>query len=159
MDTKLIEALLIELLQLGRERFTPEKILANLTLAATAAGLSLTAEGAPLQREHMQLTAALDHMAQRLGDQYRVRAMLRLGGGLEGVELGAVIEPHDSTSPLPRFVAFGSSARSCLATLNREMGKAHQPKQNPAPPRRAGRLTLQRLNQQLATAEANKAVA
>jgi len=154
MDTKLIEALLIELLQLGRERFTPEKILANLTLAATAAGVSLTTAGAPLQREHMQLTAALDLMAKDLGDQYRVRAMLRLGGGLEGVELGAVIEPYDSTSPLPRFVAFGSSARTCLATLNREIAKAHQPAQKPPLARRAGKLTLQRLGDQLA--EANK---
>lgn len=157
MDTKLIEALLIELLQLGRDRFTPEKVLANLTLAATAAGLSLTTEGAPLQREHMQLNAALDLMAKELGDQYRVRAMLRLGGGLEGVELGAVIEPQDSTSPLPRFFAFGATARSCLATLNREITKAHQPPSKPATTRKAGKLTLQRLSNQLA--EATKDVA
>ena len=39
MDRKLIDALLIELLQLPEQRRTPEKILANLTLAATAAGL------------------------------------------------------------------------------------------------------------------------
>lgn len=157
MDTKLIEALLIELLQLGRDRFTPEKVLANLTLAATAAGLSLTTEGAPLQREHMQLNAALDHMGKALGDQYRVRAMLRLGGGLEGVELGAIIEPHDSTSPLPRFVAFGSTARTCLATLNREIDAAHRPKPKPSTARRAGKLTLSRLGNQLA--EATEAVA
>lgn len=157
MDTKLIEALLIELLQLGAARFTPEKVLANLTLAATAAGVSLTTDGAPLQREHMQLTAALEHMSKDLGDQYRVRAMLRLGGGLEGVELGAVIEPHSSTSPLPRFVAFGSTAKACLAKLNTDIAKAQQPKAKPAPARLRGKLTLQRLEAQ--RADADKAVA
>src|SRR5690606_40529699 len=127
MDTRLIEALLIELLKLPAERFTQDKILANLTLAATAAGLSLPTEGSPLQREHMQLAAALDLLAADLGTQYRARAMLRLGAGLDGIELGGVIEPIDSTPTLPRFVAFGSTARTTLAGINAEIRKASQP--------------------------------
>lgn len=157
MDSKLIESLLIELLQLPASRFTPEKILANLMLAATAAGVSLTTAGAPLQREHLQLAAAIDRLAADLGDQYRARAMLRLGTGVDGVELGAVIEPLDSTSKLPRFVAFGSTARACLAGLNVEIRKANQPKATTPPPRLAGKVSLKRLGDQLA--EAGKAVA
>lgn len=157
MDTKLIEALLIELLKLGPERFTQDKILANLTLAATAAGVSLTTEGSVLQREHLQLAAALEHLATDLGSQYRARAMLRLGAGLDGIELGAVIEPIDSTAPLPRFVAFGSNARATLAGINAEIRKALQPHTKPAPPRIAGRVSLKRLASQLADDKANAA--
>ncbi len=150
MDTELVETLLIELLQQGRESFTREKVLANLTLAATAAGGTLSYKGTPLQHEHMLLQAALDHMRQDLGDRYRLRAVLRLGDGLDGVELGAIIEPHTSTSPLPRFVAFGSTARTCLATLNRDMASIQQPKPMPTPGRRSRMLPLQRLASQLA---------
>ncbi|SDI77363.1 hypothetical protein SAMN05216588_12451 [Pseudomonas flavescens] len=150
MDTELIETLLIELLQLERERFTPEKVLANLTLAATAAGVSLSSRRASLQREHMLLKATLDHMRKDLGDQYRVRAVLRLGDGLEGVELGAIVEPHTSTSPLPRFVAFGSTARTCVATLKRDIASTQQSTPAPMPGRRSGTLPLQRLASQLA---------
>lgn len=157
MDSKLIDALLVELLQLPGERRTQEKILANLTLAATAAGVSLTTEGATLQREHLQLAAALDRLSSDLGEQYRARAMLRLGTGVDGVELGAVLEPLDSTSPLPRFVAFGSTARATLAGIGAEIRKANQPKPTAPPPRAAGKLTLKRLEAQLA--EAGKAVA
>ncbi|RMH85197.1 hypothetical protein EA796_06725 [Pseudomonas sp. AOB-7] len=157
MDTRLIEALLIELLKLPAERFTQDKILANLTLAATAAGLSLSTEGSTLQREHLQLAAALEHLAADLGSQYRARAMLRLGAGLDGIELGAVIEPIDSTSTLPRFVAFGSSARATLAGIGADIRKASQPHTQPAPPRLAGRVSLKRLADQLADDKATAA--
>lgn len=154
MDRKLIDALLIELLQLPEQRRTPEKILANLTLAATAAGVSLTTSAAPLQIEHLQLAAALDHLAIDLGPNYRARAMLRLGTGIEGVELGAVIEPLDSTSPLPRFVAFGTTARTVLAGINRDMRASHQPKAKPTTQRRAGKLTLSNLKAHVTEAAA-----
>lgn len=156
MDTKLIEALLIELLRLPAERFTQEKVLATLTLAATAAGVSLTTEGSTLQREHLQLAAALEHLALDLGDQYRARAMLRLGTGTEGIELCAVIEPIDSTSPLPRFCTFGCTARAALAKLNADITKANQPEPAKAPKRLAGKVSLNRLAKQL---EADQATA
>lgn len=145
MDRKLIDALLIELLKLPEERRTPEKILANLMLAATAAGVSLTTAAAPLQVEHLQLAAALDHLAIDLGSNYRARAMLRLGHGIEGVELGAVIEPLDSSAPLPRFVAFGTTARSVLAGINRDIRASNQPQAKPPAPRKAGKLQLSSL--------------
>ena len=145
MDHQLLENLLIELLQLPNHLRTPEKVMANLTLAATAAGLSLSKSAAPLQVEHLQLAAAIEHLAADLGSAYRARAMLRLGGGLEGVELGAVLEPVDSTTPLPRFIAFGTSARAVLAGINRDI-RAHTAKPTKAPaPRKAGRLQLARL--------------
>lgn len=150
MDNQLIDQLLIELLRLPATRRTQDKILANLTLAATAAGVSLTVEGSSLQLEHLQLTAALEHLAADLGSNYRVRAMLRLGSGVEGVELGAVIEPLDSNSGLPRFVSFASSARSALAGINAEIRKAHQPKTKPPSPRATGPLKLKRLAAALA---------
>ncbi|MBU0565079.1 MAG: hypothetical protein KJ945_18750 [Gammaproteobacteria bacterium] len=149
MDSKLIDALLIELLQLPEQRRTPEKILANLMLTATAAGVSLTTTAAPLQVEHLQLAAALEHLADQLGSQYRARAMLRLGGGLDGIELGAVVEPHDSSSPLPRFVAFGTTARAALAGINREIRANNAPKAAMPKPRRSGRLALHKLQGQL----------
>lgn len=155
MDSKLIDDLLTELLRLPAERRTQDKILANLTLAATAAGVSLTTAGSTLQREHLQLAAALEHLAAGLGDQYRARAMLRLGTDVEGVELGAVIEPLDSTAPLPRFVAFGSTARAALAGIGAEIRKAQQPKPKAPAPRAAGKLKLKRLADQLT--EAGKA--
>ncbi|MCY1211808.1 hypothetical protein D9M69_546260 [compost metagenome] len=149
MDSKLIDGLLIELLQLPEQHRTPEKILANLTLAATAAGVSLTTTAAPLQVEHLQLAAALERLASDLGDQYRARAMFRLGGGLEGVELGAVIEPVDSTSSLPRFVAFGSSARATLAGINREIRASNAPQAKSRARRVTGQISLKRLRGQL----------
>lgn len=152
MDSKLIDGLLIELLQLPEQHRTPEKILANLTLAATAAGVSLTATAAPLQIEHLQLAAALEHLAANLGDQYRARAMFRLGAGLEGVELGAVIEPRDSASPLPRFVAFGATARSALAGINREIRASNHPQTKAGTPRLTGQISLKRLRDQLGDA-------
>lgn len=148
MDSKLIDDLLIELLQLPTERRTEEKILANLTLAATAAGVSLSSKGATLQMDHLQLAAALDRLAATLGDSYRARATLRLGGGLDGVELCAVIEPHDSRSLLPRFISTGSTARAALAGINAEIRSMNQP--TPTPPRNlGGRLTLKRLQTKL----------
>lgn len=150
MDTELVETLLIELLQLERESFTKEKVLANLTLAAKAAGGTLSNKSTPLQREHMLLNTALEHMRQDLGDRYRLRAVLRLGDGLDGVELGAIIEPHTSTSPLPRFVAFGSTARTCLTILSRDMASIQQAKTAPTTGRRSRMLPLQRLASQLA---------
>jgi len=149
MDSKLIDALLIELLQLPEQRRTPEKVLATLTLAATAAGVSLTTTAAPLQIEHLQLAAALERLAGELGSQYRARAMLRLGAGIEGVELGAVVEPHDSSSPLPRFVAFGANARTALAGINREIRASNAPKASAPKPRRNGKLSLRTLAAQL----------
>ncbi|MDT4814287.1 hypothetical protein FQZ97_472870 [compost metagenome] len=152
MDYKLIDGLLIELLQLPEQHRTPEKILANLTLAATAAGVSLTTAAAPLQVEHLQLAAALERLAADLGDQYRARAMFRLGAGLEGVELGAVIEPHDSTSALPRFVAFGATARTALAGINREIRASNNPQTKAKTPRITGKVSLKRLRGQLGDA-------
>lgn len=149
MDSKLIDSLLIELLQLPEQRRTPEKILANLTLAATAAGVSLTISAAPLQIEHLQLAAALERLAEQLGSQYRARAMLRLGGGIDGVELGAVVEPHDSSSPLPRFVAFGATARAALAGINRDIRASAAPKAAMPKARRSGRLGLHKLQAKL----------
>lgn len=149
MDSKLIDALLIELLQLPEQRRTPEKVLANLTLAATAAGVSLTTTAAPLQVEHLQLAAALERLAGELGAQYTSRAMLRLGAGIEGVELGAVIEPLASTSPLPRFVAFGATARAALAGINRDIRASNAPKANAPKRARAGKLRLTKLAAQL----------
>lgn len=154
MDRKLIDTLLIELLNLPEERRTAEKILANLTLAATAAGVSLTITGAPLQIEHLQLAAALDQLVIDLGPNYRARAMLRLGYGIEGVELGAVLEPLDSSSPLPRFVAFGSTARTALAAINRDIRASHQPHTKAAPQRKTGKLTLGSLQAQVDKANA-----
>lgn len=154
MDRKLIDALLIELLRMPEQFRTPEKILANLTLAATAAGLSLTTSAAPLQIEHMQLAAALDHLAVDLGPNYRARAMLRLGTGIEGVELGAVIEPLDSTSPLPRFVAFGTTARAVLAGINRDIRASNQPQPKPPAPRKRGTLKLSALKAHVDKAQA-----
>lgn len=154
MDRKLIDALLIELLKLPEQLRTPEKILANLTLAATAAGVSLTTSGAPLQIEHLQLAAALDHLAIDLGSQYRARSMLRLGTGIEGVELAGVIEPLDSTSPLPRFVAFGTTARTVLAGLNRDIRASNQPQAKPAARRKAGKLQLGNLKAAVSKAKA-----
>lgn len=150
MDHKLIKALLTELLQLPEPRCTPEKLLSNLTLAATAAGVSLTSAAAPLQVEHLQLAAALERLATELGAPYRGRAMLRLGAGLEGVELGAVIEPNESSSTLPRFVAFGSTAREALGGIQREI-RATAPTRKPATgKRKAGVLSLKRLAEQTA---------
>lgn len=149
MDSKLIDALLVELLQLPEQRRTPEKILANLMLAATAAGVSLTTTAAPLQLEHLQLAAALDRLAADMGTQYTSRAMLRLGGGIEGVELGAVIEPRSSTSPLPRFVAFGATARGALAGINRDIRAHNAPVRNAPASRRSGKLRLGKLKAQL----------
>lgn len=154
MDSKLIDALLIELLQLPEQRRTPEKILANLMLAATAAGVSLTTTAAPLQIEHLQLAAALERLANDLGAQYTSRAMLRLGVGIEGVELGAVIEPRSSTSPLPRFVAFGANARATLAGINREIRAHNAPKAIAPKPPRIGKLSLRTLETQLDKATA-----
>jgi len=149
MDSKLIDALLIELLQLPEQRRTPEKVLANLTLAATAAGVSLTTTAAPLQIEHLQLAAALERLAEQLGSPYRARAMLRLGGGIDGVELGAVVEPHDSSSPLPRFVAFGATARATLAGINRDIRASNAPKAAPPKARRPDRLDMSKLRARL----------
>ncbi len=154
MDRKLIDTLLIELLNLPAEHRTAEKILANLTLAATAADACLTISGAPLQIEHLQLAAALDQLAIDLGPNYRARAMLRLGSGIEGVELGAVLEPLDSTSPLPRFVAFGSTARTALAAINRDIRASHQPRIKEQTQRRSGKLTLGSLQAQVDKAKA-----
>ncbi len=149
MDRKLIDTLLIELLKLPEESRSPEKILANLTLAATAAGVSLTTTPAPLQIEHLQLAAALDSLAIDLGSNYRARATLRLGHGLEGVELGAVLEPLDSSSTLPRFVAFGATASTTLAGINRDVRASNQPQAKPGAPRKAGRLHLSSLRAQV----------
>ena len=147
MDTQLFEALLRELLQLPQQHRTAEKIMANLMLAATAAGVSLT-HAAPLQLEHLQLSAALDLLAKNLGPEYRGRAMLRLGGGLEGVELGAALEPRDHTPNMERFIAFGASARGVLAGLNREIRERGQPKARKKA-RTAGQLSLKALARQL----------
>ena len=103
----------------------------------------------PLQIEHLQLAAALERLAEQLGSQYRARAMLRLGGGIDGVELGAVVEPHDSSSPLPRFVAFGSTARTALAGINRDIRASNAPKATMPTARRSGRLGLSKLQTQL----------
>ncbi|WP_315337661.1 hypothetical protein [Pseudomonas grimontii] len=154
MDRKLIDTLLIELLNLPEERRTAEKILANLTLAAAAADVSLTITGAPLQIEHLQLAAALDQLVIDLGPNYRARAMLRLGNGIEGVELGAVLEPLDSTSPLPRFVAFASTARTALAAINRDIRASHQPRTKEPTQRKSGKLMLGTLKAQVDKANA-----
>jgi len=154
MDTELIDARLIKLLQLPEQRRTPEKILANLMLAATAAGVSLTTTAAPLQVEHLQLAAALERLADSLGSQYTGRAMLRLGSGIEGVELGAVIEPRTCSTSLPRFVAFGSTARAALAGINAEIRAHTTPKANAPKPGRCGKLSLNRLQAQLDKATA-----
>ena len=149
MDSKLIDALLVELLQLPEQRRTPEKILANLMLAATAAGVSLTTTAAPLQVEHLQLAAALERLATGLGEPYTSRAMLRLGAGIDGVELGAVIEPRNCSTTLPRFAAFGATARAALAGINSEI-RLHGTPKRPAPtPRRTGKLGLGKLAAQL----------
>lgn len=154
MDRALINALLTELLQLPEQRCTPQKILSNLTLAASAAGVSLTAAAAPLQIEHLQLAAALERLAQDLGDHYQGRAMLRLGAGLEGVELGAVIEPRDTCAKLPRFVAFGSTAREALGGINREIRASTATTSKPKATRNPGRISLKRLADQTAKAAA-----
>lgn len=153
MDRALIKALLTELLQLSEQRCTPQKILSTLTLAASAAGVSLTA-AAPLQIEHLQLAAALERLAQDLGDHYQGRAMLRLGAGLEGVELGAVIEPRDTCAKLPRFVAFGSTAREALGGINREIRASTATTSKPKATRNPGRISLKRLADQTAKAAA-----
>ncbi len=141
MDSKLIDALLIELLKLPEHYRTPEKILANLTLAATAAGVSLSTQGAPLQLEHLKLHAALGMLSNELGDAYTHRATLRLGNGLEGIELGGVIEPREGTT-LPRFFGFGANTQQVLAKIKAEIQAHHQP--NSKPPviqRRSGPLS------------------
>lgn len=150
MDTKLFEALLMELLQLPQQHRTAEKIMANLMLAASAAGVSLT-QAAPLQIEHLQLAAALDLLAQNLGPEYRGRAMLRLGGGLEGVELGGALEPRDHTPNMERFIAFGATARGVLAGLNRDIRERGS---KPATKKRriSGNLSLKTLASQLDSA-------
>lgn len=153
MDRALIKALLTELLQLPEQRCTQQKILSTLTLAASAAGVSLTA-AAPLQIEHLQLAAALERLAQDLGDHYQGRAMLRLGAGVEGVELGAVIEPRDTCAKLPRFVAFGSTAREALGGINREIRASIATTSKPKATRTTGRISLKRLADQTAKAVA-----
>lgn len=150
MDTKLFEALLMELLQLPQQHRTAEKIMANLMLAASAAGVSLT-QAAPLQIEHLQLSAALDLLAQHLGPEYRGRAMLRLGGGLEGVELGGALEPRDPAPNQQRFIAFGATARGVLAGLNRDI-RERDNKPAPKKKRLAGSLSLKTLASQLDSA-------
>lgn len=154
MDRALIKSLLTELLQLPDQRCTSQKILSNLTLAASAAGVSMTTAAAPLQIEHLQLAAALERLAQDLGDHYQGRAMLRLGSGLEGVELGAVIEPCDPSTKLPRFVAFGSTAREALGGINREIRASITPTNTPKAARSHGRISLKRLADQTAKAVA-----
>ncbi|MCG6541724.1 hypothetical protein MCB86_16750 [Pseudomonas sp. KSR10] len=142
MDSKLIDNLLTELLMLPEQYRTPEKILASLTLAATAAGISLSTEGAPLQLEHLKLHAALERLAAEFGDAYIHRATLRLGGGLEGVELCGVIEPRESGLNQLRFVAFGRTAAQVLNRLKSDIAaQAQPPKPKPVIARPRGPLS------------------
>ncbi|MDT4815240.1 hypothetical protein FQZ97_482640 [compost metagenome] len=60
-----------------------------------------------------------------------------------------MIEPVDSTSSLPRFVAFGSSARATLAGINREIRASNAPQAKSRARRVTGQISLKRLRGQL----------
>lgn len=142
MDRKLIDEALVDLLRMDDAKRTPEKIHAHLTLAATAAGIRLDA-GAPLQLEHMKLHSAVALLAGGLGGSFTHRTNLRLGPGLEGLELFASVE---ATGGNPRFTAFGNSAERVLANLRREISQHGMQIEQQAPkPRFASRDPLRHL--------------
>lgn len=148
MDNNLLDELLIDLLRMPAAQRTQEKVLANLALATTAAG-ALDSKQGSLHNDHLALAAALERLASTLGDQYRWGTRLRLGPDTGGIELCALIEPVAHADQLPRFIAFGSTARAALAGLNNEIRKAQEAK--PAQTvRQPGKLRLKRLAEQLA---------
>lgn len=143
-DIKLLDDTLLDLLRMPEAKRTPEVINAHLTLAATAAGLKL-ASPTQLQLEQLKLLSAASLLASNLGDNFTHRINLRLGQGLEGMELFATIE-HIHAGKGPRFTGFGSTAERVLAKLREEVSQfGQQPAPKPAATRRPNRDPLRHL--------------
>lgn len=144
MDSKLLDQTLIDLLRMPQAKRTPEAINAHLTLAATAAGLKLESP-TKLQLEQLKLLSAVSLLASNLGNNFTHRINLRLGQGLEGMELFAAIE-HIHVDKGPRFTGFGSNAERVLAKLRQEVSQfGLLPTTKPAAPRRPNRDPLRHL--------------
>lgn len=114
MDKKLLDDTLLDLLRMPEAARTPEIIASHLALAATAAGIAHQG-AAPLQLEHMKLHSAVSLLAASLGGSFTHRTNLRLGDGLEGMELFASIETTNLGGV--RFTGFGDTAERVLAQL------------------------------------------
>jgi len=144
MDSKLLDQTLIDLLRMPQAKRTPEVINAHLTLAATAAGLKLESP-TQLQLEQLKLLSAVSLLASNLGNNFTHRINLRLGQGLEGMELFAAIE-HIHADKGPRFTAFGTNAERVLAKLRQEVSQfGHPPATKASAPRRPNRDPLRHL--------------
>lgn len=144
MDSKLLDHTLIDLLRMPAAKRTPEVINAHLTLAATAAGLKLEGN-TPLQLEQLKLLSAVSLLASNLGSNFTHRINLRLGQGLEGMELFAAIE-HIHADKGPRFTGWGDTAERVLAKLRQEVSQhGLLPAPKPTTARRPNRDPLRHL--------------
>lgn len=144
-DSKLLDENLITLLRMPEAERSPEVIQQHLTLAAMAAGLKLDGATA-LQLEHMKLAGAVACLAGDLGEGFTHRTTLRLGPGLEGLELFASVEAVGRQEI--RFTGFGSTAERVLAQLRSAIsqhGQALSTAQQQSKPRWGDRNPLRLL--------------
>lgn len=142
-DTKLLDETLLALLRMPEDQRSAEVIKAHLTLASTAAGLKPYG-ATELQLEHLQLAAAAALLAGELGEGFTYRTNLRIGPGLEGLELFASIEA--SGGGQPRFTGFGPTAARVLAQLRQAISNhGLAPAAKLQRPREANRSPLRHL--------------
>lgn len=139
-DIKLLDATLIDLLRMPEAQRNSEVISSALHLAASAAGIRL-GQATDLQLQHMQLEGAVARLTAIMGENFTYRTNLRLGPGVEGMELFASIEAIGKANEI-RFIGFGYTAQGVLAQLNQAIAafginigqpkpKARHPNRNP----------------------------
>lgn len=142
-DMKLFDDTLVALLRMPDEQRTAEVIASHLTMAGTAANLAAKGQ-TTLQLEHLQLASAAALLTKELGEGFTYRTALRIGPGLEGLELNASIEASGTESP--RFFAFGPSAERVLVLLRKQIDDyARPPAERKAKSREANRSPLRLL--------------
>lgn len=142
-DMKLFDDTLVALLRMPDEQRTAEVIASHLAMATTAANLATKGQ-TTFQLEHLQLASAAALLTKELGEAFTYRTALRIGPGLEGLELNASIEASGAENP--RFFAFGPSAVRVLALLRKQIDDyAKPPTERQRKPREANRSPLRML--------------
>lgn len=123
-DMKLFDDTLVALLRMPDEQRTAEVIASHLAMATTAANLATKGQ-TTLQLEHLQLASAAALLTKELGGGFTYRTSLRIGPGLDGIELFASIEAGGGGDP--RFTGFGSNASRVLNQLRQQMDDYAKP--------------------------------
>ncbi|WP_416311144.1 hypothetical protein [Pseudomonas sp. W03] len=142
-DMKLFDDTLVALLRMPDEHRTTEVIASHLALAASAANLGPKGQ-TTLQLEHLQLASAAALLTKELGEGFTHRTNLRIGPGLDGIELFASIEAGGGGQP--RFTGFGPNAARVLGQLRQQIEDyAKPPAERQKKPREANRSPLRHL--------------